>query len=439
LSALYASTDACEFNHSGASYDGFFGQSALPKVCPSFETSGCRPFAKGDVPGLTMEWQLQDYVDTKLDLCINLSSFSDQLGAEIEREGSLVTKVSMRDKDVQVLVSYPFKITFQKSAPITTVVDYQSTMPVRFLSIYNFLHNIISRDSKSLAFNSTLSATASSYFREGFSFYRIDDVCSGCDYPYKFDYLFEVADTKSILKGQPFVLRAAVQERRPVLYEIPSLIQVDLEANPSGRLVIPLNASDPDDYGVRYVFFSEGNSGWREDKVNNNGNDPIQYEDSKPFLEFFLDSSDLGKRKVSVLAYDRAGLFDYQDFVIEVTNSFFGSDVKGPECVDPCLADGKDSSFCNNWCWIANHPCNSECQGDYNPSTPGCTYCLEPILYAESVETHPVCAGQSKAACLANLPDCFWVVHDKAGVFGGECLDTSDLHSVNQPAFIEMS
>jgi hypothetical protein len=440
LSGIYVNDAGCTYSHSAADYDGFFGQNSMPKLCPFIDGSGCKVFAKGDMPGLTMERQLEDYMASKLPLCVNLSSFADQYDADIAQNGKIAVKASIRDNDVEFAVNYPFKISFAGQTPINKVVDYQTVLKVRLGAIYDFIYAVISRDSRDLYYNSSLSNQISANYKPGFSFKKIENACKTCPYRYKFDDIFEVIDTQSILNGLPFIFRTAVQERVPVFDLLKAQYDYNLSDynTPNYNVVdIPLNALDPDDDGLKYVFMSDGFDGWRE-------NESLIVPDTGSGTKLFIvltPETDYGMHQVGILVYDKAGLFDFQKFIInatEDTSNSYSQDV----CLNPCISNNGAGFDCDQWCTIAANSCASLCGGsdfDFNPSQ-GCSICVSRIMGSGDLELvpdyHPNCPVLTRQECIGWVPDCFWVIQDIGGGFQGNCINDWDLPAVIHPAFI---
>jgi hypothetical protein len=428
LPSLYSSDVDCIYNHTAAEYDGFFGQNTLPKLC-AFMDGKCKVFAKGERPGLTMEHQLDDYIVSKLPLCVNLSSFGEQFNADVSQNGNITVRAVIRDKDIQLSVDYPFKITFSGQIPITKVVQYQSVVKVRLGAIYNFLFDMLSRESIDLQYNSSYYYPTSSYYLPGFVFRKIDDPCPSCPYPYRFDDIFEVADTQSILDGLPFIFRTAVQERMPALDYINSSLDYDIVQDPGSFVTVPIIAVAPDNSSFKYLFLSDGFNGWVEDTS------PILLLGSGPTLKIPLTRNDYGIHHAAILVYTKAGLFDFQDFVINVSGDP-GNQVDAAFCLPQCAP--VFGVACNSWCWLAANMC-----GDPVFDTDAASIirqCVDPILKAEWKEEppyHPVdCKGLSKSTCIQSMPDCFWIVQTVGGSFIESCVNDWDLSTAVHPAFI---
>ena len=436
---LYSQNEQCLYNHSAAVYDGFFGQSSMPKLCTFIENNDCKAFAKGAVIGFAIQRQLEDYLSAKLPLCVDLEGFGEQFDAQISQDGPVRASVSVRDSDIQISVDFPFKITFRNSEPISRVFQYQSAVKARLGALYNFVYDTVSRDSKDPYFNLTRSAPASSYFRPGFEFRKISNPCRDCALPQRYDDIIEVFDSQSIVNGRPLLFRSAFQERMPALELVPDY-EYEVSHLDEGQVYqtyIPFAAIDPDDTRLTYYFLSEGYEGWRED------DNVFFYLENDTFLRVvpLFSTSDLGTHRVALLAVDEAGLFDYQNFTITVTDHDYTGPA-GQNCLNDCSGSGQ---ACDEVCWIAANPCASVCRNDYygsyvqgSPEYDECRSCTLRIYYSEADEDHAECEDlSSKDACAAQEPDCFWVVRpDYDGQFRGYCYNDRDLNLAPHPAYI---
>ncbi|MBN2142913.1 hypothetical protein JW711_06310 [Candidatus Woesearchaeota archaeon] len=440
--AIYNSDENCAFAHPGADFDGMIGEVTMPKLCSIIGDSSCRNFGKGAVVGLTIQRQLEDYIARKVPLCVDLSDFSEQYNAQIEQDGNLSVRVSVRDEDVQLYVEYPFLITFKDAQPISKIVKYQSVLKVRFGRLYNYLYDVLSKDARDPFFDMKLQSLASSYWVPGFSFKKIENPCTSCEAPLNYDDLVEVLDSKSILNGKPFLFRAAIQDRRPVLsfiqnksYDINSLLPPDQVVTNSEIL---LNAVDPDDTPLKFVFMGEGPvPGWRDN------DDVISEFDNGTYLTIYFSANDLGEHPVSVMVIDESGFFDYQSFNMTVSDSSRTVDPHDymVTCVNPCAEDATGVD-CLDWCWITLNVCMSsdQCLGTYKgvDDYVDCYNCVASIYYSNESEPHSDCRLiYDPASCNSLQPDCFWVKEPYAEPPNtGSCYNDHDLWQVARSAMI---
>ena len=246
----------CLYDSPYSAYDGFFGQSVMTKLCYILRESGCEPFAKGTLIGFTIQKQLENYTATKLPLCVNFSAFADRMGlVNITAESSPIVEVNVHAADLVLTVKYTVKIIFEDREPVTRLVDYQTTLNVRFGAVYNFIYNLLSMDSKNIALNINNEYISSSYWKQGFELKKINNPCESCSWPYREDDILEVADKKSFVEGKPLVFRVAIENRRPALDFIEDMV---IDGETATEFSVPLTAYDPDDKKVKYYFLSFG-------------------------------------------------------------------------------------------------------------------------------------------------------------------------------------
>lgn len=449
LNPLYDSE--CLFDSFYSAYDGFFGQNTMNKLCYVARESSCEGFAKGLELGLTIQRQLEDYVANKTPLCVNFSAFTTRMPVDITPESKPVVEASIHESEVVLLVKYPLTIQFEDQEPITRIVDYYATLNVRLGLIYNFLYNTLSLDSKNIGFDLDNEFIASPYWKSGLEVKKIKDPltpCSTCFEPYFSDDILEVLDRNSLVKGRPYAFRVAIRNRKPAIDFIQN---VSLDTKNAHFLNIPFKAYDPDDRGLRYYFLSLGVGrhtcaltpplsvvsktigGWceRDTRLISNL--------SKERLWAPINKYDSGEHEVGVLVIDDSGLFDYQFFWINITDT---STAKDPtlDCISACVdcgCAGQTYTECNNWCTIAANQCGSECGGGDFSQNSDCWSCVYSIINAKKHYKHVNCPLIShKSTCINHMPDCFWVKEKKDSGFVESCHNDTNLKFLTYPSYI---
>jgi len=449
----------CLYDSPYSAYDGFFGQSVMTKLCYILRESGCEPFAKGMQIGFTIQKQLESYTAAKLPLCVNFSAFTQRMGLmSITPEASPVVEVNIHAADLVLVVTYPVKIIFEDREPITKLLHYQTTLNVRLGGIYNFIHNILSQDSKNIALNINNEYISSLYWKQGFELKKIKNPCESCPLPYKEDDILEVVDKKSLVKGKPLVFRVAIENRRPALDFIEDQV---IDAESATEFYVPLTGYDPDDNKVKYYFLSFG-IGRNECTGTGSYPTPLTAADASatgpsgslmlgakgwceadlrikaglPYSEIWapITRKDCGTHEVAVLVVDDSGMFDYQIFQVDITYS-----MSPPKdgCEDDCKASGEVGN-CYEWCRIAASQCRSACPvgGDFY-SSGECWGCVDLILNSAERYSHRDCSIiTEKKTCIDDMPDCFWVRENQGNAFVESCYNDADLSLVNPPAYI---
>jgi len=487
--------EECLFNSFYSAYDGFFGQNNMSKLCYIARESTCEGYAKGIELALTLQKQLEDYIANTLPLCIDLSAFSSRLDANITVEAEPVVESTIHNSDILVVVKYPVKINFKGQDPITTVVDYQVNLNIRLGLMYNFIYNLYSRDSKNIDFNLNNEFISSSFWRQGLELKKINNPCTTCPRPYYHDDIVEVLDRSSMVKGRPFLFRTAVENRKPALDK---LEDVNIDLKNTNFVNIRLNGYDPDDTGLTYYFLSlgkgevqcagagglpagavpSGGTGWCESDARVSGE---KGELVHPGLLWMpIDRVDIGSHEVGVLVIDDSGLFDYQFFRINITDSSMNNP-PSEQCIDECIleacsdyageadqckahcyhpscqlelcdvtsikASGKNPyKDCSMWCFHAANACNIWCDEHYvgpkcfppgdNVNKKKCRQCAYGIMHSGEREKHVDCSTiNSKAACINNMPNCFWV-EEEHNNFVGACFNDTSLNNTKFRAYI---
>jgi hypothetical protein len=281
-----------------------------------------------------------------------------------------------------------------------------------------------------------------------------------------------VIDRQSLVNGKPFLFRVAVQDRTPALDLIETL---NYDFVTTQQVGYTLRGFDPDDSEVNYIFMSFGPStgtGWRESdsELLDNLKDGL--------LKFSFTRKDYGVHPVGIIVLDDKGLYDYQTFKINITDTTSNFD-STPDCIKDCVVfscSEYDSCTCDNasdwhsgepysdhydcslqstdltqqspyyydcknaWCKVAANQCDSGCQGHFadssNPRNSGCWDCVYPIVHAGDAQTHIDCFPLDKLTCLNNRPNCFWIKENRSNVFEESCYNDTALDMVNPPAYI---
>jgi hypothetical protein len=431
-----------------SAYDGFFGSVTLAKLCYSARASSCEDFATGSVMGFSVQRQLEDYVSSNLPLCVNFSSFSNRLNANISSDAPPSVLVEVHNSDILFSVSYPVSIVFEGRKPVVVVADYQVPIAVRFGAFYNFIFNVLSFDSKKPNFDLLSHYVSSSFWRQGFSVKKIPFACKTCSPPYSSDSLFEFSDAKSLVNGHPFIFRLFVENRRPAIDFISDRSYV-LGSSGSDGFNLKISAFDPDDSKLDYYFLSQGLSGWLENSGSNYQRILLDLNSLPSSLSLPLTSLDVGSHKVGVLAVDESGFFDYQWFTLNVSSgSVFPAD---SSCISDCLLDSSNSDSC----LVSVNQCSSgdaNCLGDWWISSdpldpteyfekPDCNSCVEMVLGYSEDEIFSNCKIiNSYDSCKNRMPDCFWVNESLSLVppfsFKEHCVNDFDLSSLKMPSYI---
>jgi hypothetical protein len=473
----------CSMVTSQSGYDGFFGQIVMNKLCilaRQFEQPYCEGFANGEIMGLTIQAQLENYIREKLPLCIDFDEFIQRLDANVTVDFEPVVETNIHDAEILFTVKYPITISFDNKEPITQIISYQTTLNVRLARVYNFLHNALLQEAKFIDANIATDYTVSDvYYKEGIELTRIRAPCIDCQAPYKYDDIIEVTDRNSSVNGKPFVFRVAIENRRPILEPIP-----DQEINSVNDILqVPLRAQDPDDTTINYRFVSSGYGrvecgvgiagAYQDPPCSSNtggwcSNNPNPAPGSPSLLSIPITEYDYGMHEVGILAIDEAGLFDYQMFNINV---IYNVDPTAPDtasCMSSCtdwdyirsatygcqLPPPFDNSldypypadvygYCEKWCEAAANPCSSVCDfansDSYSLFWDSCRACVLPIVNSRQPNQYN-CQQYNgdRYSCIANMPNCYLILEKSRydNSFIEFCYDIINFDLINPPALI---
>ena len=205
----------------------------------------------------SIERQLEGYIENSTQSCVDMSSITAILGYNVT-EGKIHANVTFGDDDVSVKVTYPLMFNIVGYPQTTKLVEFTSSVNVRFKTIYNFIKSIIEKDNTDVQFDIKTDSYKDNYYYPEMDIERkkwVDE---------KHSDLITVTDGKSMIDGNQYSFQFMRQNRRPVLdliagdnpnYEFVNVIGTPIVVDPHGY--------DPDEDPLVYTY-----KGWKEDYEN---------------------------------------------------------------------------------------------------------------------------------------------------------------------------
>ena len=253
----------------------------FPNVGGEYFPAGFNIFGINNLPPLnghdpiSIQSQLREFITNYLRDKINLIIFDEQ-GFEIDANVNKINvSVIIGENDVIVFLEYPLGINKTITNTITNVSYFYTNPQIRLKKVYNFVYDIISKDTVDILFNITNINNIPSYI-EGINIKKNESAycLNGCC-----DDLIIIKDNKSMLYAKPYTFQFARGNRYPALH----------------YLDIPM-----------LQFEGYSNAVITEDDINPKADDPDEdvidftYE---PDLPYHVEQSDFDRGYVDLIVY----------------------------------------------------------------------------------------------------------------------------------------
>lgn len=330
----------------------YYGQKTLPPLCiPEGANNRSRSFVTCTEYGpRSIQKQLQEYVSSHLSECLNgLSNISYYV---TENEVPSVSVV-LGTEDVMVRTDSELGVTRGGNTSYVPA-NISTRVSVRLKKIYDFIYELITNERFDLFF--TITEDYKNWFGSGRfdSAFTVTKSCPLCSQGI-IDNVITVTDRQSLVRGVPLQFRFAIQNRPPVLEWIHTtprnMTEQDIIISEDQELEIEPIVYDPDEDAQFTVSYE----GWQEDYLSSydaagctcdsfdcpphafkqdcqrkiefpDHNKPQNLTRSNLFsstqraANVGLSHNDIGFHTVRVTVTDRAGLKDWQDIKILVTD-----------------------------------------------------------------------------------------------------------------------
>ncbi|MBS3128611.1 hypothetical protein J4410_05680 [Candidatus Woesearchaeota archaeon] len=207
---------------------------------------------------LTIQKQLERYVENQTLECINFSSF---FGFNVTFENATATAM-IQDEQVSVTLFIPITVLIQDVSPVIQKFKFSSVQRIRLKKVHNAVQELLSFDNRNIDFrlreDGAVGKFKSNVFRNKELKLEIEKISNAEES----DDIFVFTDAKSTLAGKPLKYMIARENRMPALDLIPSNLRnpnYDILLGPGQRLEIKPKAADPDEDNIIYSYsgFSE--------------------------------------------------------------------------------------------------------------------------------------------------------------------------------------
>ena len=189
---------------SNKNFEGVFGQNTMP------------PLNTEDGPHSIQE-QIETYIDTNLDRCLDFSTFNSQ-GYDVKKSIS-TTRVLLGSSDITIQSEVPIQATNPGTKENLQIKDFSTKLDVRLKDAYYFVNNLVENDIKDITF----SLKSASNNKGSFNVRVVENAFNNDD-------IVIIKDESSLIYGLPFEYAFARKNRAPALYYI-SESTLELQSN----------------------------------------------------------------------------------------------------------------------------------------------------------------------------------------------------------------
>jgi hypothetical protein len=289
-------SDGCTYLKRSTTYSGFLGKNNL---APLFDLNSLntlilydnpealsfRPETLGEFNEISIQNQLETYVENNIGKCVNFSLF-EELGNNITLANQNISINSMFNEPdgLSIYAYFPFDVKLDSNT-ITTSAEFEAVLDLNVKRLYYYTFDFMKNYLKDPFFNiSKWDSSHPNYdeidFLDSFNFYIIKNVCQysdGCNIYNEYDDLIVFEDRSSFIKGETLKYIFAIKQRNPILEYMHTPNLQTVYENKDGKKVKinyqylindtiifespkggPL-AIDPDKDNLKYTY-----SGWRE-------------------------------------------------------------------------------------------------------------------------------------------------------------------------------
>ncbi|MBN1376921.1 hypothetical protein JW949_01155 [Candidatus Woesearchaeota archaeon] len=287
------------FNCTSGSYEGiyklfisqgFFGFNNLTKLCecqgPNMvsEEGGVNIFCRmkslncplnfvggADNPDtdslpLSIQEQIAFAIENMTQECVDFEFFEGVTSTNITVEDKPEVTVMYGENNINVKVSYPFKVSIKNHEPVTKMVDFEISPKIPLKEIYNCAFYLAEKDVTNHDFDYMQDYIL--YCNPSlFEVNKIDNVYPEDSFPS--DDIVQVIYKGTSILGKPIIFQFALKNRNPALdyivnsgyYNATYNFWYDVIASEGSSLTLAPEGYDPDDSPV--VFYDY--SGWKQD------------------------------------------------------------------------------------------------------------------------------------------------------------------------------
>jgi hypothetical protein len=271
---------------------------------------------------LTIQKQLQRYIETNTLSCINFSRF---IGYNVTL-GNASSTVSITDESVSTSLTMPMTITIQNLAPTINKFKFSSFQPVRLKKVHNAIQEVLNFDNRDINFNLKEDSAKGTYTNyQGQKIFKLSALnleIQKIPSIENYDDIFIFTDQKSSLGGKPLHYIIARKNRMPALDIIPTnsnSLDYEILISPGQKLEFKPLAHDPDEDKITYSYKAFGDSTSIAEALR----DSMQYQEDdceNRCASYELGPEDEGLHTITITATDGEHT-DFQNVRIKVVSS----------------------------------------------------------------------------------------------------------------------
>ncbi|MBU0535846.1 MAG: hypothetical protein KKE20_02700 [Nanoarchaeota archaeon] len=259
--------------------------SIVPYPCPT-----------GTYGNNSVQEQLKDYIEQRLGDCVNLTPIEQVTGLSITN-GTPNVSIIFGEDEVIAMTTYPLNMSIDRYSSVK-LFDFQVNIPVRIKKMFGLVDYIAKNELYDIEFVPEEDYTSYKYFgKDVMPALEVSRYNAGPGID-----IIEVNDSASIIRGNAYSFRFAVQNRIPALDYIP-----DVTVTEGQSVMIHPQAYDADDSDA--ITYSA--SGWKDGYWSYTGSDLI----------VSTSDGDAGSHEVDIYACDTSDKCDLQRVSIEVNNA----------------------------------------------------------------------------------------------------------------------
>ena len=165
----------------------------------------------------SIQEQIETYIDTNLDRCLDFSTFNSQ-GYDVKKSIS-TTRVLLGSSDITIQSEVPIQATNPGTKENLQIKDFSTKLDVRLKDAYYFVNNLVENDIKDITF----SLKSASNNKGSFNVRVVENAFNNDD-------IVIIKDESSLIYGLPFEYAFARKNRAPALYYI-SESTLELQSN----------------------------------------------------------------------------------------------------------------------------------------------------------------------------------------------------------------
>ncbi len=285
-----------------------YGQFNLKGLCQTSATRTATfcPYT-GDPPRI--DATLGSYITQLVKDCVEFESIPGINETYTITEGEdAFAEVSFGRNIVGVNLEFPIIITIQGRPPVTKLLYFYNSQPVRFLEAYTLAYRMLIPEVNDLEYDMVADTKARNI---------VPNYMYLTKHERGYDDIIIIKDERSLIEGRPFIFAFARQNRYPILdaidYQANNMYEIIAYENESSISISP-RGWDPDEDELFYTYTGWRAYDWMHSEMFDSGEGCDPYGDGDTAgmcANLSISGSDLGPHNVTVTVTD-GNLSDWQ-------------------------------------------------------------------------------------------------------------------------------